>query len=403
MIRHLVKLIWNRKRASALVVVEIFASFLVLVAVATLALYVATNRNRPLGFRWDGVLSVLAVHPGQPRQLGEETTAAEEETAERLYREIAALPGVVAVGAAEVAPYQIGGSQNNFGLHGRKIESDVNDVTPGIRDALRLDLVAGRWFTAADRDLPYSPLVINQALAREAFGAGSPLGQVLLTPDPEDHQPEGRVVGVISDFRIRGELSGPGNYLFRLHRPGQPPARFLSCLFVRLRPGASAELERVVAERLRAVAPGWNFTVTPLSRERAGAFRRVLAPLAAAVLVAFFLLAMVGLGLLGVLWQNLLRRTKEIGLRRAAGATRASIHRQLVMEQLLLTTLGVLCGLVLVLQLPLFGVTGWLGPGVFAGGVVVALAAIYLLATLSALYPSLLAGRVEPALALRDE
>jgi len=44
MIRHLVKLIWNRKRASALVVVEIFSSFLVLVTVATLALYVGTNR-----------------------------------------------------------------------------------------------------------------------------------------------------------------------------------------------------------------------------------------------------------------------------------------------------------------------------------------------------------------------
>jgi putative ABC transport system permease protein len=211
------------------------------------------------------------------------------------------------------------------------------------------------------------------------------------------------VVGVISDFRVGGELSGPGNFMLRLHRPGKPPARFLGRLFVRVRPGAPVDLERVVAERLRAVAPDWSFTVQPLSLQRAAAYRRVLAPLAAAGLVASFLLAMVGLGLLGVLWQNLLRRKREIGLRRAAGASRASIHRQLVMEQLLLTTLGVLGGLALVLQLPLLGVTGWLGPGVFAGGVAAALAAIYLLATLSALYPSLLAGRVEPALALRDE
>jgi len=400
MIRHLMKLIWNRKRASALIVVEIFASFLVLVTVATLALYVARNRSRPLGFRWEDVLSVLAVDPGQS---GEETTDAQEEVAARLYRELAALPGVVAVGAAEIAPYQLGGSQSSFGLHGRQIESDVNDVTPGLKDALRLTLVAGRWFEPGDEQLPYSPMVINRALAREAFGDANPLGRVLLESDPTDSQPEGRVIGVISDFRVRGELSGPGNSMFRLHRPGRPPKRFLGRLFVRLRPGAPAEMERVVTERLRAVAPGWNFTAAPLSLQRAAAFRRVLAPLAAAGLIAFFLLAMVGLGLLGVLWQNLLRRTKEIGLRRAAGATRASLHRQIVMEQLLLTTLGVLCGLVLVLQLPLFGMTGWLGPGVFAGGVAAALAAIYLLATLSALYPSVLAGRVEPAQALREE
>src|SRR5262249_11507274 len=153
---------------------------------------------------------------------------------------------------------------------------------------------------------------INRSLAREAFGEGSPLGQVLLEADPEDHLPESRVIGVISDFRVGGELSGPGNYMFRLHQPGRQPNRFLGRLFVRLRPGAPADMERAVAERLRAVAPSWNFTVAPLSLQRAAAFRRVLAPLVAAGLIAFFLLAMVGLGLLGVLWQNLLRRTKEI-------------------------------------------------------------------------------------------
>jgi putative ABC transport system permease protein len=399
MTRHLIKLVWNRKRGSALLVLEIFASFLVLVGVATLALYVESNRRRPLGFRWDDVLSVLAVPP----VTADVVTPALEETSGRLYREIAALPGVVAVGAAEIAPYQLGGSTNGFHFRGRPMRTEVDDVTPGVREALRIDLVAGRWFTAADRDLPYTPLVINRALAKDAFGTENPLGQVLVPPDPEEHLPEGRVVGVISDFRIGGELSASGNYMFRLHREGRPPSRFLGRLFVRVQSGAPADLERVVVERLRAVAPDWTFTVAPLSLQRAAAYRRVLAPLAAAALVAFFLLAMVGLGLLGVLWQNLLRRTREIGLRRAAGASRASIHRQLVMEQLLLTTLGVLCGLVLVLQLPLFGVTAWLGPGVFAGGVAAALAAIYLLAIVSALYPSLLAARVEPAQALREE
>ncbi len=400
MIRHLAKLVWHRKRASALVVLEIFCAFLVLCGIATLSLFLWTNQHRPLGFNWR---NAWLVEIGNPAQTGEVPTAEEEATIARLLRETALLPGVEAVGAMDVEPYSLGASRSGFRSQGRKIQTDDAEVTLGAKEALDLDLVAGRWFTAADEALPYRPVVINRALATAVFDASSPLGRELESPDPESHRPGSRVIGVLSEFRTGGELSAPGNQLLRLHRSALLPTRRLRRLLVRTRPGTPAAFEQRLGERLRGVARDWSFTVEPLSRHRDAAFRRVLAPLAAAAIVAFFLLAMVGLGLLGVLWQNLLRRTREIGLRRAAGASRAGIHRQLLMEQLLLTTLGVLVGLALVLQLPLLGVTGWLGPGVFAGGVALALVALYLLAALSALYPSWLAGRVQPAEALRYE
>ena len=95
--------------------------------------------------------------------------------------------------------------------------------------------------------------------------------------------------------------------------------------------------------------------------------------------MAFFLLLMVGLGLIGVLWQNLLQRTREIGLRRAAGASRAEVHRQVLMEQMLLTTLGVLLGTMLVAQIPILDLIGFVTGRVFAGGLLVAMVSIYLL------------------------
>ena len=58
MIRHLFKLIWNRKRANALVIAEIFVCFLVLFAVSTLSLYSWTNYHKPLGFAYENVFSV---------------------------------------------------------------------------------------------------------------------------------------------------------------------------------------------------------------------------------------------------------------------------------------------------------------------------------------------------------
>ena len=61
-------------------------------------------------------------------------------------------------------------------------------------------------------------------------------------------------------------------------------------------------------------------------------FRSRLVPLALGATIAGFLMLMVALGLIGVLWQNVTRRTREIGLRRAAGASHGDIRRQVIME-----------------------------------------------------------------------
>ena len=170
-----------------------------------------------------------------------------------------------------------------------------------------------------------------------------------------------------------------------------------------MRPGTPPAFEEALVKRMQGVAPDWSFEVRPLPQVRATAFRFFLTPLIVAGTVAFFLLLMVGLGLIGVLWQNLLQRTREIGLRRAAGASRASVHRQVLLEQLVLTSLGVLIGTLLVIQVPILHLIGVLSSQVFTAGLLVAMAAMYLLSVLCALYPSSLAARVQPAEALRYE
>jgi putative ABC transport system permease protein len=168
-------------------------------------------------------------------------------------------------------------------------------------------------------------------------------------------------------------------------------------------PGTPASYEQEVLARLGPLVPGWSFEVTPLAQYRQTRLRISLAPLVIAGVIAFFLLLMVGLGLLGVLWQNVTRRTRELGLRRASGARRAAIHRQILLELVLVTSLALAPALVLVLQLPLLGLLGGLQPSVFAAAVVTALVAIYLLSLVCGLYPSWIAVRSEPAEALRWE
>jgi putative ABC transport system permease protein len=104
-----------------------------------------------------------------------------------------------------------------------------------------------------------------------------------------------------------------------------------------------------------------------------------------------------------VLWQNVTRRAREFGLRRAAGASQRDIQRQVLMEITLTAAIGLIVGLVLVVQIPLIPLASFLSTGVIASGALAAVVLVLGLALSAAAYPSWLATRTHPADALRDE
>lgn len=414
MIRHLLKLVWNRKRANALITLEIFFSFLVVFVVGTLGLYLWDNIRAPLGFSFKDVW-VASINM---QQTSDDTYEPEQvATFQRLLTETQALAPVESAAGAMVVPYSLGNYTGRWHFKGRPVDADFNEVTRDFASVMGLQLVQGRWFQKGDEMLAWHPLVINAAMAREVFGAEDPIGKRFGDASKDDPEPERRVVGVVSDFRKGGELSGPGNYVFMLKTlaplgianaaadaPGpssvnRPPREML----IKVRPGTPVTFEEELAKRLQAVAPAWSFEVKPLVQMRESSFKLRLTPLIVGGIVALFLMLMVGLGLIGVLWQNLLQRTREMGLRRASGASRADVHAQVLWEQLVLTSFGVLLGTVVVAQIPLLDLIGFIRPQILVGGIVVAMVSIYLLAVLCALYPSAMASRVQPAEALRYE
>lgn len=400
MTRHLLKLVWNRKRANALMILETCVSFLVVFAVLTLGLFFLDNYRRPLGFEWQNVWDVRLGFGQSEAKPGPEL-AAQQATFERLLAEVRSFDTVEAAASSAVVPFDQGGWAGIYKIDGRPLDVDVDVVAEGFDKAMGLQMVAGRWFDKADSAVAWNPIVIDRDLARAAYGSADPVGRQFGEPPPGERP--FRVIGVVSDFRKAGELMPNGNFMFQLQRLDGPDDRLPRHLLVRVRPGTPAAFEEELVKRMQAVAPDWSFEVRSLPQLRTTAFRFFLTPLIAAGTVAFFLLLMVGLGLIGVLWQNLLRRTREIGLRRAAGASRAAVHRQVILEQLLLTTLGVAIGTLLVIQVPILDLIGVLSRTVFAGGLALALAVIYLISVLCVLYPSSLAARVQPAEALRYE
>lgn len=103
-----------------------------------------------------------------------------------------------------------------------------------------------------------------------------------------------------------------------------------------------------------------------------------------------------------MLWYNINKRKGEIGLRRAVGATGNSVSKQLVGEVLVLSTISLVLGCFFAVQFPLMNVFD-LPAGIYLIAIAMAVAFIYALVTVCALYPGKQAAAIYPAVALHEE
>jgi putative ABC transport system permease protein len=397
MIRHLLKLIWHRRGANLLLVVEVFAAFLVAFPLAGFGLFLWRNAAQPVGYDWRDVWMVT-VDAGTTRAAEDDGAAAASAAAlARLVAAAEAMPEVIAAAVAQIAPLEMASSERTRD----DVDTQADEASDGFAEVMDLELVAGRWFGPEDDAAAFRPVVVDRDLARALWGDQDPIGRRF--PITFGEGDDERVVGVIADFKKDGELAAPGNFVFYRARLGKVAPPDVSRLVLEMAPGADAAVEERLVDELSALVPGWTLEATPLERLRANQIRTRLVPLVLGLVVAGFLLAMVGLGLSGVLWQAITQRGGELGLRRALGASRGQVRAQVLGEVLLLAAVAVGAGILVVVQLPLFELVGFLDPALFTGALLVAVTTILGLALVCGLYPSRLAMAVEPAEALRHD
>lgn len=404
MIRHLLKLVWNRKRGNLLIMAEIAISFLVLFCVVMLSVYFTDNYRQPLGFDYDRVW-VISI---DRKQTTDDTWTPEMvETTKQLHLALADLPEIESSAGALTVPYELGGSSSAIRVDGREIEYEQDEVTDDFAQVLGLRIVQGRWFSREDDGADVEPVVLNKYLAREIFGSEDVVGR-LMTSDgplvPGGPEPRSRrVIGVVSDFRKQGEFAAPSGFLFHRAVLGDAESRPPANIVIKVGPSVTAVFEEKLVSRMQAIAKDWSFQVSTLESNREASMRLWLTPVCVAGLVAGFLMLMVALGLTGVLWQNVTRRTSEIGLRRVQGATARDIYVQIVGELAIVTTFALVLGVVVVVQIPLLELLGDISTWIYGWSIAISLGLVYLLTLACGLYPSWLATRVEPVQALRYE
>lgn len=414
MTRHLLRLIWNRKRQNFLLTVEIFFSFLALFGVVLIGVQFIYNSRRPLGFSIERVWNVSVDTKESDSDPAVKTR--HRETYRQLMAALGDLPEVEAVSAGFTGPYTNSswGTGNDL-TDGRHINYGLTRVTDSFREVFQVPVAEGRWFSREDDGSNTQAVVVNRRLAREIFGNGQAVGQVIPEAPPKEAAREPgaaprakRVVGVVDEMRQHGELAAADNYMIqRMRLDGAIPEEELPYnLFVKLAPGTSAAFEEILVKRAMAVADNWSFEVQTLEDMRTDKLRQYTMPLMVVGTIAAFLLLMVGLGLTGVVWQSVTQRIREFGLRRAKGATIPNVRAQVLTEIALMTTLAVTAAVLLLAQLPLLPLpedVRLISPVVFAASVPISIAAIYLLTLACGWQPSRLATRIQPAEALHYE
>jgi predicted permease len=318
---------------------------------------------------------------------------------EQVYRELAAQPGVVAVSWAWYLPFNFGYGESTVR---RADSSEVFKVTaqgigPAYLKTMGIPLLAGRELTWQDVPLyntaATQPALINQAFAQKYFPDRNPVGERLLSGDKQIE-----IVGISANTSFARSVGEAPVPLL------QPLSNLRHSLLVRVTDApavAAPKLAALIERNVPGAAVGY---FTGVERLDWGIRATRLATVSLGVLAALgLLLALIGLCAISL--YNVTRRTNEIGIRMALGATASNVLRLMLQESLLLVTTGAVLGitgsllLTRVLQGFLAANISPLDPLAFA-----AMAATLLVTTMCAVYfPARRATRVDPMVTLRHE
>jgi len=393
MIGHLFRLIWSRKRATSLITLEIFITFLVLFGLSSMILETGRRFQRPLGFSARGLYTIRL----DSEQFADQGIDSDlRDKTRRIIRSLKNIPDVVSVTAMSISPFELARTERELTYGGKTVLGEATDITDEGQSTLSIALNEGRWFDASDDSLDWTPIIINTLMAEELFGDVDPIGKIVR------NDLDWRVVGIVEHFRLGGITTKPSPCSIRRISLDKQTVYMARQLVVKVGQEHPMYFEKEALERMRDIAPEWTFHIERTDRIKNRTFRINIAPFVVASMVGIFLVTMVLLGMIGVFWQSVTARIDEIGLRRALGASCRAVYFQFIGEIILVTAIGIIAATFFILQIPLLGISHIVASDL-AAALGMACISMFIIALVSGLYPAWLASRVEPAQALHYE
>ena len=341
---------------------------------------------RPAAFTPEKIL-VMKVRLPAP----EYSRAMQQHYRDELLRRLGAIPGIEAAGinsaqfmfcCTQAFPADSNPKQTHL-LH-------MSSATPGYFRALGMELRKGRWLKDSDKG---GAILLNESMAREAFGSVDPIGRTLKIPEPKV------VAGVVSDLRYTRLDADVVPEIFLPEE--QMTIGFGIAVRARDLAGVPAAVRREMAAIDPSVPP---YDVKTLQEALADSIssQRFNLFLLGSFALAAFVLALVGI--YGVVTYSVAARTREIGVRMALGAQRGNVIGMVVREGMTLGLVGIVAGVAASYPLTqlmtslLYGVKAT-DPRIFAA----ASAILTMTVLFASWWPARNATSIDPVNALRDE
>ena len=336
----------SRRILSGLVVAEVALSLVLLVGAGLLIRSFYRLQNIDPGFRPEGVLTARVQTPA----VRYPTPVARAAFFNNALARISALPGVEQAAGITFLPMARGGGMRTGYWRsdrpqpgpGESSSTDVRPITPGFFKAMRIQVVAGRDFTAADRTDAPRVIIVSEAAAQRLFPSEDPIGK-RIDVFIGDAGPPYEIVGVVKDIKI-ASLDVDAFPMVYIPHP-QLAAGVMT--FVVRTTGNPRSLATGVAAAVHELDPEMPVAdVLPMGDVVAFTIARPRVIMT--LLVAFAAMAMLlaGVGVYGVMAYSVGQRTQEIGVRLAMGATNGMVFRMVIGQAFTLAAIGVVVGLV---------------------------------------------------------
>jgi predicted permease len=387
-----------------LVGTQLALSLLLLVGAGLLVRTLRNLENQGPGFPTDHLLT-FEINPSLNGYSDEQT----KDFFERLALNLQTMPGVSSVGLSTMPILKGYAWQNavegkDFQGQPKQDQPVLNMIGPDYFAALGIPLLAGRAFTTRDVGPAAEYAVVNQTFVREYLPGGNPLGKRFRLVNSEDpsQMPDIEVIGLIPDMKYRDlRETPPGQAYFPYYQDTK--FRFMN-FYLRTQADPRLLMDPL-RERMRQFDPNIPVVGLQTLEEQIGyslRTERLVASLSAVFGGLATLLA--AIGLYGVMAYSVTRRTREIGIRMALGATRANVVGIVMREAAVMVAAGLGAGVPLALALAelirsqLFGLDPR-DPLTVLGAALVLTAA----GGFAGFLPAFRASSVNPTTALRQE
>ena len=383
----------------ALVMIEVALAVILLAGAGLLLRSFGNLVAVPLGFQPNGVLMART----NLSSAGYKSQGEWQSFVQTALQRIGQQPGVEQVAAAGSPPMSGMRMVMTFSISGQTLPpdevpaADIRAVTPGYFRLMGIPLVRGRAFADTDTAKSASACIVNQAFVQRYFPSVDTLTQQIVTGMP---QAPCQIVGVVGNVISTTLKSSPSAAIYR---PFAQSPFFAPTFLVRAGKNPAAGIS-MLRDQLQSLNSALPVMPVPLTTLLSGSVAQTRLRTELVALFAALALVLAAVGISGVMAYSVTRRTQEIGVRMALGATPGEVLAQVVREGLLLVAIGAAAGIMCALALTRFmtSLLFHVNPG--DPFTYIAVAVLLLLVACGACaLPAYRAARVNPTVALRYE